>query len=52
MEAVIRFGVSVAFCTGAVYTMNKYGLNIVDQPFDFIVVIVCFVIGNTVLGLK
>lgn len=50
MEAVIRFGVSVAFCTGAAYVMNKYGLNVMDQPFDFIIVVACFAIGNAVLG--
>lgn len=49
MEAVIRFVFSTLFFTGAAYIMNKYGLNVIAQPFDFIMVASCFAIGNAVL---
>ena len=52
MEAVIRFVFSTLFFTGAAYIMNKYGLNVVDQPFDFITVLACLAIGNVVMDFK
>ena len=48
----VKIVVSVAFYTGAAYVMNKYGLNVVDQPFDFILVLACLAIGNVVMDFK
>ena len=48
----IKIVVSVAFYMGAAYVMNKYGLNVVDQPFDFITVLACLAIGNVVMDFK
>ena len=56
----VKFGVSVVvsmvfymvFYMGAAYVMNKYGLNVVDQPFDFILVLACLAIGNAIVDFK
>lgn len=41
--------IAIFLYMGAAYILNKYGLNVIDQPFDFIILMAVLSVAQTVL---
>ena len=45
----MKYAISLVFFTLACYFLDKHGIGLIKTPFDFIAIVACFCIGNTVL---
>ena len=46
---MLKFLLGTVAIMPSMYVLNKYGLNVIDQPFDFIVTIVFLAIANGIM---
>lgn len=47
----MNYIVAIVCYTGAAYILNKYGLNVIDEPFDFCLLMLVMSIGHSTLSM-